>query len=235
MMKWKLAGLSVFVALSASAATHLSLLTEATAPSSLQILPPPPASDSATFAADRAVSEALFLHHDAKRWAQAKIDADKSSPEKVVLSFQGAFDLPMSQAKTPAIMQLIGMILKGKSKVTNSAKNYYNRVRPYVYYHHEACQYKKKRSGSYPSGHTTVGWAVALMLAEIYPERQNQILTRGYDYGQNRIVCGAHWQSDVHAGRVTGSALYAALHAKRPFQQLLEQAKAEVKSLTAEH
>ena len=54
-------------------------------------------------------------------------------------------------------------------------------------------------NGSYPSGHTAIGWATALVLAEINPDRQNEILKRGFEMGQSRVICGYHFQSDVDA------------------------------------
>ena len=69
-----------------------------------------------------------------------------------------------------------------------------------------------RNDGSYPSGHTSVGWAWALILSEIAPERQNQILSRGLAYGQSRSVCNVHWNSDVQAGFVIGFATIARFH-----------------------
>lgn len=80
-------------------------------------------------------------------------------------------------------------------------------------------------NGSYPSGHTTLGWTMALALAEIRPERQNKLLQRGYEYGQSRVICGAHWQSDVDAGRILGAAVFARLHADEQFVAALNKAK----------
>lgn len=84
---------------------------------------------------------------------------------------------------------------------------------------------KLRMNGSYPSGHTTLGWTMALVLAEIRPERQNQLLQRGYEYGQSRVICGAHWQSDVDAGRILGAAVFARLHADERFVAALNEAK----------
>ncbi|MFT4021066.1 MAG: phosphatase PAP2 family protein, partial [Acinetobacter sp.] len=72
------------------------------------------------------------------------------------------------------------------------------------------------------------GWSTALILAEIRPDRQNEILKRGYEYGQSRVICGVHWQSDVDAGRITGSAIVARLHADAGFMKQLDQAKREI-------
>ncbi len=70
------------------------------------------------------------------------------------------------------------------------------RVRPFVFFDKATCnppgEKKLRNNGSYPSGHTTESWAVALLLAEINPANQQQILKKGYEYGQSRIICGAH-------------------------------------------
>ena len=74
-------------------------------------------------------------------------------------------------------------------------------------------QQELSTNGSYPSGHTAIGWATALVLAEINVDRQNEILKRGYEMGQSRVICGYHFQSDVDAARLVASAVVARLHA----------------------
>jgi acid phosphatase (class A) len=61
-------------------------------------------------------------------------------------------------------------------------------------------------NGSYPSGHAAIGWAWALILSEIAPEQTDAILARGRAFGENRLICNVHWQSDVIAGRLMGAA-----------------------------
>ncbi len=65
------------------------------------------------------------------------------------------------------------------------------------------------------------------VLAEINPQRQNEILKRGYELGESRVICGYHWQSDVDAARIVGSAVVATLHTNPAFQQQLQKAKDE--------
>ncbi len=115
---------------------------------------------------------------------------------------------------------------------TREAKNYYNRQRPFSFYNEMTCnpeqQEELSTNESYPSGHTSIGWATALVLSEINPERQNEILKRGYEMGQSRVICGYHFQSNVDAGRITGSVIVARLHADPAFQAQLEKAKIDV-------
>lgn len=72
-----------------------------------------------------------------------------------------------------------------------------------------------------------MGWAIALVLAEINPERQDEILKRGYEYGQSRVIVGFHFQSDVDHARIITSTLVNRLHANDDFMRQLQKAKDE--------
>ncbi|MCJ2072477.1 phosphatase PAP2 family protein [Methylobacterium sp. J-030] len=65
-------------------------------------------------------------------------------------------------------------------------------------------------SPSYPSGHTTYGYTEAVVLAILVPERYQQMIARAAEYGNDRIVVGAHYAMDVLGGRAT--ALHAVAH-----------------------
>jgi hypothetical protein len=54
---------------------------------------------------------------------------------------------------------------------------------------------------SYPSGHATYGYMESLLLALLVPERYQQMVTRAAEYGNDRIVLGAHYAMDVLGGR----------------------------------
>lgn len=56
-------------------------------------------------------------------------------------------------------------------------------------------------SPAWPSGHTTYGYTESLLLAMMVPERYQQMITRGAEYGNGRIVLGAHYALDVLGGR----------------------------------
>jgi hypothetical protein len=57
------------------------------------------------------------------------------------------------------------------------------------------------QSPAYPSGHTSYGYMESLLLALLVPERYQQMVTRAAEYGNDRIVLGAHYAMDVLAGR----------------------------------
>ena len=118
------------------------------------------------------------------------------------------------------------------------AKNKYMRVRPFVLYNTNTCypeeEEKLRNTGSYPSGHTATSWGYALLLAEINPERRDEILKRGFEMGQSRVICGYHWQSDVDAARLSSAGAVAVLHANPEFQKQMEKAKQEFATLKAQ-
>src|SRR5262245_26810688 len=56
-----------------------------------------------------------------------------------------------------------------------------------------------------PSGHTTFGYTTSLLFAMLVPEAYQRFLTRASEYGNSRIVLGAHYPLDVMMGRVLGT------------------------------
>ena len=71
-------------------------------------------------------------------------------------------------------------------------------------------------SPSFPSGHTTYGYMGALILAEMVPERFPQMMARAAEYGDDRIIMGAHYAMDVLAGRTLATYDLAHLLANDP-------------------
>ncbi|WP_273831177.1 acid phosphatase [Serratia bockelmannii] len=208
-------------------------LTQQETPDSLEILPPPPSENTVTFQSDKAQYEMGRILHDDNRKLLASKDADYKNFN---LAFSEAFGMEISESRTPVLYNLIMRVLQDSHDYAmRKAKNHYKRVRPYVIFKDSTCTPEKDEematTGSYPSGHASFGWATALILAEINPQRKTEILRRGYDFGESRVICGAHWQSDVESGRLMGAAVVAALHANANFMNSLVAAKKEFVTL----
>ncbi len=209
-------------------------LQEGDVPNSYLLLPPPPDGASITFLNDQARYSWGKTMRNTPRGDQAVTDA-RVEGNGVPEAFSEAFGVEICE-DTPEILKLVvGMREDAGDLGTREAKNYYNRERPFSFYNEDTCnpeqQEELSTNGSYPSGHTSIGWATALVLAEINPERQNEILKRGYEMGESRVICGYHFQSDVDAGRITGAVTVARLHADPAFQKQLEKAKKEFREL----
>ena len=71
-------------------------------------------------------------------------------------------------------------------------------------------------SPSYPSGHTTYGYMGSLVLAVLVPERYQEMVARGAEYGNSRILMAAHYAMDVLGGRTLAAYDLAHLLANDP-------------------
>lgn len=210
-------------------------LEEGDLPNSFIILPAPPDGGSIAFLNDQARYSWGKTMRNTERGEQAFQDA-RVGGDGVPRAFSEAFGVEITKDGTPEIYKLIvGMREDAGDLGTREAKNFYNRQRPFSFYNEMTCnpeqQEELSTNGSYPSGHTSIGWATALVLAELNPDRQNEILKRGFDMGESRVICGYHFQSDVDAGRLTGAMTVARLHADPGFQKQLDKAKTEFKKL----
>ena len=150
--------------------------------------------------------------------------------------FSQAMGVTISKEATPEIYRFIKRVGETCNQATSIAKRRYMRVRPFARMNEHVSsahddEKDLRRNGSYPSGHTAFGWGSALAMAEIAPELQDTILRRGYEYGQSRVIGGAHWQSDVDAGRLAASAAVARMQALPEFHEDLELAREEYRRI----
>ncbi len=206
-------------------------LAPAELPDSLALLPAPPAEGSAAFADDRASFVELTALQPTERGRLARQDAAHAYPGSL-RAFSCSLGVEISATQMPSLAMLMRRTQGDASLAPYAAKDRYNRTRPFVTMQATSCVPGDEASlatdGSYPSGHSSVGWAWALVLAEVAPERSDAILQRGRAYSQSRAICGVHWKSDIEAGRLVGAATVARLHASPAFVAQLEAARKEV-------
>lgn len=213
----------------------LYFLQKSDVANSLELLPAPPEPTDILFLNDRAQYEIGKMLRDTPRGEQAYHDAYLGGGG-IADALSEAFGVQITEVETPQIYKLLNNMREDAGDLaTRDAKEHYMRVRPYVFFQEPTCtpdhEETLSRNGSYPSGHTAIGWASALVLCEINPERQNEILKRGFEIGQSRVICGYHYQSDVDAARIVASAVVARLHAEEAFMIQLNKAKDEFKEL----
>jgi Membrane-associated phospholipid phosphatase len=200
-------------------------------PDGLALLPAPPAEGSSRFALDVDIHRAMRDLRGTPRWHLAAADADVSFPH-AARQFSCALGVAITPADTPSLYVLMQRAMVDAGQSTATTKDRYQRRRPFVVYDETTCvpgdEASLRTAASYPSGHAAAGWAWALIMAEVAPERATQVLRRGYEFGESRVVCGVHWQSDVDTGRTIAAAAVARLHANAEFTAQLDSAKREV-------
>jgi len=239
MMTFKGATAAVFILMAGLAWTQAGsagaadgYIAKGAGPDTLVILPPPPKPGSGVEADDRAAFTVSRSLQGSPRWALATSDAEEA-PEAMFLDFACALGVTLDDGKAPVLSNMFSRVQRDAGQLIGLPKDHYARHRPYLDQDGAICVDKTPSlaaSPSYPSGHSTLSWAQALILAELAPDRATQILTRARVYAESRVVCGVHYPSDIEAGRANGSILVAALHASPEFRADLDKARAEVEA-----
>lgn len=218
---------------SASAAARgPGYLTPEERPDGIALIPPPPAPGSPEFVADEDVYRKLSALQGTARWQLAARDANLKFPEAANV-FSCAVGIDVTAATTPRLYALLQRVVIDAGQSTAKAKQKYNRDRPFEVTGDPTCVPEDEKvlrgNASYPSGHASLGHAWGEVFAELRPERAAAARTRGYEFGQSRVICRVHRQSDVDAGRTIGQAVFERLHQEPEFVADMAAAKHEVK------
>lgn len=212
-------------------------LSEEEVRSSVSLLPPPPAEGTIEFLMDKfAYWEYFKLRTDDPiRAAQAVADADMSD---VGVKFEEAFGLLVTKETMPETWLLLSRSRECfGSSGSNEAKRYYKRRRPFVYFESPtltpADEGWMRTNYSYPSGHTANYFGIAYILSALRPERTEAIQRRAEQGGISRLIVGAHWASDVAAGRMVAASVYEYLTRNAEYQAQFAKALEEVQRALA--
>ena len=200
-------------------------------PDMLKWHPAPPDTIGAAFAFD--IMQYMWgkeMRNDKERVAIAIRDAEYGL-DCIIREFSEPFGLQISKEETPEIYKVMREGTATCDSICTIPKRYYMRKRPFMRFQETTLtpddEESLRKNGSFPSGHTILGWSSALLLSEINPDRADTLLARGIMYGDSRMIVGAHWQSDVNAGRLAASAAYARLHTSERFLEQMRWARLE--------
>lgn len=197
--------------------------------------PPAPAPDSPGQKPDY---EAVLKARDVSEWRkqQAFEDAGAYAYDLLLPRFSESAGTALSVTTTPILAYVLRRMLvdltgtKGLYGVTISGyvpavKHDNVRNRPFVGHPDlSPCQTDylfPDANHSYPSGHAAEGQVAAELLALVIPERASRIRARGERFGDNRLVCGVHYPSDLAEGRKIALAYFDAVMSDPVFRQEL--------------
>jgi acid phosphatase (class A) len=203
-----------------------------------RLLPPPPADGSASQKKELAEVEQLVKTRKPERFAQAKWDNDHENAAAFYAVLGAEFDIE----KLPETAKLLELVLNDQSVVASASKVFFHRkapvaaaVPPVGSYADWSCDADVKKPAdrplrSYPSGHATMGYSLAIVLSALIPEKSQAILARAADYAYSREVCGDHYHSDVEASHALGSALGIMLLNNSALKPQIEASKDELRA-----
>ncbi|MGX7874308.1 acid phosphatase [Mesorhizobium sp. ORM6] len=189
------------------------------------ILPPPPANDSAETKAE--LGEVLRLQVTRTPQMEARAVADA---EENVWRFADVMGPNFTKEKLPKFSAFFDRVVETEGAVVDPAKDVWKRPRPHQLSDLVKPAVKLSSSGSWPSGHTTVGTMMGIILADMVPERRAEIMARAAEYAHNRVVGGIHYPSDVEMGKISGSVIAAVLLNRDDFKAEYDVARAELRS-----
>jgi acid phosphatase (class A) len=190
------------------------------------LVPPPPAQESATTKEELVIVHRLEKTRTAEQVAAARAD-DK---EEDIFSYRDVMGEGFTAEALPVTAALSAHVHNEESVVGGPLKKSFQRPRPYQYDGtlHPVCALNKEPT-SYPSGHTLSGYLLAFTLAQIAPEKSQQILKRADEYAHNRLVCGVHYPSDLEASHRIAYVVFGYMMASPRFQRELAAARIETR------
>ncbi|ESY99678.1 phosphatase PAP2 family protein [Mesorhizobium sp. LNHC209A00] len=189
------------------------------------ILPPPPANDSAETKAE--LGEVLTVQVTRTPEMEARAIADA---EENVWRFADVMGPNFNKDKLPKFCAFFDRVVETEGAVVDPAKDVWKRPRPHQLSDLVKPVVKLSSSGSWPSGHATVGTMMGIILSDMVPERRAEIMARAAEFGHNRIVGGIHYPSDVEMGKISGSVIAAGLLNRDDFKAEYDVARAELRS-----
>jgi acid phosphatase (class A) len=206
-------------------------------PNFLLLHAPYPALDTEQDKIDVATFRHMQVSDQSARWKLAQAD-----DQMTYARFSEVLGVDLDAARLPIVMHVLKRMERDVLDTTFDAKPYFDRPRPYQRFavaHVCGADTPPKpephpnggfSASSYPSGHAAFGWGLALTLAEVAPDHAQAILSRGREYGENRVVCAVHYPSDVAAGEIVATTVVERLHVVPEFARDLACAQQEYRA-----
>jgi acid phosphatase (class A) len=191
-------------------------------PDALTLLAPPPLPDSAEQAAD--LQEVREVSHAA---TPADLIAARSESKFSIFTFTPAIGDFFQPGKFPKTEALMHNVLSDAGTVIDGAKDHWKRPRPYAI-DPSLASGKLETSFSYPSGHSTGSMVLALVLADLFPDKHDAIIAIARNIGWHRVEYGRHYPTDIYAGRVLAQAIVREMKKSDDFQKDFAAAQAEI-------
>jgi acid phosphatase (class A) len=221
----------------------------------VELLAPPPAADSPAQQADlQAVLQAQRRAHADGTLAHAVADVELSCGR-----FSDALGEDLSSNRDAKLLVFLNESAIKAAAISGPAKRYWKRTRPYAYSSEVepladmSSQWKitppmdiggkvspeqqqaadALAHSSYPSGHATFGTVCAILLADMVPEKRQALFARNLDYEHSRMVVGAHFPTDLEAGRIAGTLAAQLLLQNAKFRNELAAARVNLRATLA--
>jgi acid phosphatase (class A) len=191
-------------------------------PDGSALLAPPPLMGSPEQAADmdevKAVSRGASITDVAAANGEKKFSVFDFGVEA------GSYFVETNLPRTDAFFK---KVLEDAKTVTALSKDYFRRPRPYTI-DPSLANGKPEKSFSYPSGHSTESMVLALVLADLIPDKAEAIIAHARAFGWHRVEIARHFPTDIYAGRVLAQAIVREFKSNAAFEKDLAEARVEI-------
>lgn len=188
------------------------------------LLAPPAALGSPQETADLAAVQKAEMDRSAKDSVDAEEDHRRS-----VFRFADVMGPGFTPQNLPQTAAFFRRLLSDEKRIVAEAKDHFARPRPFMVDSNLSPLVFPKKTPSYPSGHTTFAYVTAIVLAAMVPEKAGPIFDRAATYGYNRVVAGAHFPTDIEAGRIAGTVIASVFFHDPRFLADFDRARQEVR------
>lgn len=131
----------------------------------------------------------------------------------------------IDSASKPATVSLMKEVIGESAFFILREKKRFRRARPYDLDPSLNISISPPPHPSYPSGHASQSWALAILLSRLDPEREKIWFDAANIIGRNRELAGVHYPSDTRAGQNLAEQIMPALFANPEFSEKLKLAK----------
>ncbi len=191
-----------------------------------ELLPQPPAKDSV----QEKIDSAILVWEQSRRtdydylqaWASVTLDPSH---------FNEPLGARFEESRFPKLYGIMNTVLADARLYVDAFKAKYKRPRPYQVDPNIKPFIPEEESDTYPSGHATRGMTSALVLAEIFPDKRDALLKSGIKTGQDRVIGGVHYVSDIEASFILADALSKSIIASPVFKSQVAAAQDEIKRI----
>jgi acid phosphatase (class A) len=192
-------------------------------PDAIALLAPPPLPGSPEQKYD--LAEVVSVHQDCPSNELAAAMAQDRGIS--IFYFTPVIGDVFQPGKLPVTEAFLHGVQRDAENVVNGAKNYWKRPRPYVV-DPELANGKVSKSFSYPSGHSTESMTLALVLADLFPDKRDALIAEARKIGWHRVEIARHYPTDIYAGRVLAQAIVREMKKNPDFQKDFAKAQAEI-------
>lgn len=192
-----------------------------------EFLPSPPADGSVEQKAELVELHQIAATRSDAEVAQAQFDAVNEN----IFAFANVLGEKFNAAALPLTDAFGKRVANDESVNVNPVKAFFHRVHPYTYDPTLKTVCKSKgASDAYPSGHASLGYLLGLTLAEMVPEKRDEILARADGFARSRLICGVHYPSDVRASKSLAYAVHALMVGNPQYRAELAAARKELRA-----